>query len=91
MSELKAIFWDQDGVIIDTEKDGHRVAFNKMFKAFGHDFEWEKMSGKYRKVSNNGRRLTYQFKTGKETSTWKFKLGKGEEHSKVKSIKLIRK
>jgi beta-phosphoglucomutase-like phosphatase (HAD superfamily) len=32
MPELKAIFWDQDGVIIDTEKDGHRVAFNKMFK-----------------------------------------------------------
>ncbi|UCH19494.1 MAG: hypothetical protein JSU83_12955 [Deltaproteobacteria bacterium] len=41
MSELKAIFWDQDGVIIDTEKDGHRVAFNKMFKEVGHDFEWD--------------------------------------------------
>jgi HAD superfamily hydrolase (TIGR01509 family) len=40
MSELKAIFWDQDGVIIDTEKDGHRVAFNKMFKEVGYDFEW---------------------------------------------------
>jgi len=41
MSELKAIFWDQDGVIIDTEKDGHRVAFNKMFKEYGYDFEWD--------------------------------------------------
>jgi HAD superfamily hydrolase (TIGR01509 family) len=41
MPELKAIFWDQDGVIIDTEKDGHRVAFNKMFKEFGYDFEWD--------------------------------------------------
>jgi HAD superfamily hydrolase (TIGR01509 family) len=41
MSEIKAIFFDQDGVIIDTEKDGHRVAFNEMFKEFGYDFEWD--------------------------------------------------
>ena len=37
---LKAIFFDQDGVIIDTERDGHRVAFNRTFKEFGYDFEW---------------------------------------------------
>jgi HAD superfamily hydrolase (TIGR01509 family) len=41
MSEIKAIFFDQDGVIIDTEKDGHRVAFNEMFKEFGYDFQWD--------------------------------------------------
>ena len=41
MPEIKAIFFDQDGVIIDTEKDGHRVAFNEMFKEFGYDFQWD--------------------------------------------------
>jgi HAD superfamily hydrolase (TIGR01509 family) len=41
MSKIKAIFFDQDGVIIDTEKDGHRVAFNEMFKEFGYDFQWD--------------------------------------------------
>ena len=41
MSKIKAIFFDQDGVIIDTEKDGHRVAFNEMFKVFGYDFQWD--------------------------------------------------
>ena len=41
MSEIKAIFFDQDGVIIDTEKDGHRVAFNETFKEFGYGFEWD--------------------------------------------------
>lgn len=40
MSKIKAVFFDQDGVIIDTEKDGHRVAFNAAFKKFGYDFEW---------------------------------------------------
>jgi HAD superfamily hydrolase (TIGR01509 family) len=37
---LKAVFFDQDGVIIDTERDGHRVAFNRTFKEFGFDVEW---------------------------------------------------
>ncbi len=41
MSEIKAIFFDQDGVIIDTEKDGHRVAFNDTFSEFGYDFQWD--------------------------------------------------
>ena len=41
MPEIKAVFFDQDGVIIDTERDGHRVAFNETFKHFGYDFEWD--------------------------------------------------
>ncbi len=34
---IKAIFFDQDGVIIDTERDGHRVAFNETFKKMIRD------------------------------------------------------
>lgn len=41
MAKIKAIIFDQDGVIIDTERDGHRVAFNRTFKEFGYDFEWD--------------------------------------------------
>jgi beta-phosphoglucomutase-like phosphatase (HAD superfamily) len=41
MTVIKAVFFDQDGVIIDTERDGHRVAFNKTFKEFGYNFEWD--------------------------------------------------
>ncbi len=41
MAEIKALIFDQDGVIIDTERDGHRVAFNKTFKEFGFNFEWD--------------------------------------------------
>jgi HAD superfamily hydrolase (TIGR01509 family) len=40
MAKIKGFFFDQDGVIIDTEKDGHRVAFNWTFKEFGYDFQW---------------------------------------------------
>jgi phosphoglycolate phosphatase-like HAD superfamily hydrolase len=37
---IQAILFDQDGVIIDTERDGHRVSFNLTFKEFGYNFEW---------------------------------------------------
>lgn len=40
MVKIQAIFFDQDGVIIDTERDGHRVSFNETFKEFGYDFAW---------------------------------------------------
>jgi HAD superfamily hydrolase (TIGR01509 family) len=40
MAQIKAILFDQDGVIIDTERDGHRVSFNMTFKEFGYNFEW---------------------------------------------------
>lgn len=41
MAQKRALFFDMDGVIIDTERDGHRVAFNKAFEHFGYDFRWE--------------------------------------------------
>jgi len=40
MSKIKAVFFDQDGVIIDTERDGHRVSFNMTFQEFGFTDEW---------------------------------------------------
>ena len=41
MQQLKAIFFDMDGTIIDTEKDGHRVAFNDAFARLGIKAEWD--------------------------------------------------
>ncbi len=62
MPELKAIFWDQDGVIIDTEKDGHRVAFNKMFKETGYDFEWDVDTyGELLSISGGKERMRHYF------------------------------
>lgn len=40
MQKLKAIFFDMDGTIVDTEKDGHRVAFNQAFSRSGIKAEW---------------------------------------------------
>ncbi|MBN1480571.1 HAD-IA family hydrolase [candidate division KSB1 bacterium] len=37
---LKAIIFDCDGVLVDTEKDGHRVAFNRAFAKMNLPHEW---------------------------------------------------
>ena len=38
--EMQALIFDCDGVLVDTERDGHRVAFNEAFKAAGFSVEW---------------------------------------------------
>jgi len=38
---LEAILFDCDGVLADTERDGHRLAFNEAFKQKGIDEFWD--------------------------------------------------
>lgn len=40
MPQLKALLFDVDGTLADTERDGHRVAFNKAFQEAGLDWDW---------------------------------------------------
>ncbi|CAN7273837.1 HAD-IA family hydrolase [Rhizobium sp. LjRoot30] len=37
---MQALIFDCDGVLVDTERDGHRVAFNRAFAELGIDCEW---------------------------------------------------
>ena len=41
MSEVKALIFDVDGTLADTERDGHRVAFNRAFVDAGLDWDWD--------------------------------------------------
>ncbi len=38
---LAALIFDVDGTLADTERDGHRPAFNAAFTEFGLDWEWD--------------------------------------------------
>ena len=38
---MKALIFDCDGVLADTERDGHRIAFNQAFAEFGIDTIWD--------------------------------------------------
>ena len=39
-SALKAVIFDVDGTLAETEQDGHREAFNHTFAEFGLDWHW---------------------------------------------------
>lgn len=38
---LEAVILDVDGTLVDSERDGHRVAFNAAFTEFGLAWRWE--------------------------------------------------
>lgn len=40
MTQLQALIFDVDGTLANTERDGHRVAFNRAFAAAGLDWHW---------------------------------------------------
>ncbi|MGZ3256540.1 MAG: HAD-IA family hydrolase [Croceibacterium sp.] len=59
---LKAIIFDCDGVLVDTERDGHRVGFNRAFKEFGIDAEWDvPLYGKLLQVAGSKERMRAYF------------------------------
>lgn len=41
MHPLKALIFDVDGTLADTERDGHRPAFNHAFADLGLDWHWD--------------------------------------------------
>ena len=40
-AQLEAILWDMDGVLADTERDGHRPAFNQVFDENNLNTNWD--------------------------------------------------
>lgn len=38
---LRALIWDVDGTVAETEAEGHRVAFNLAFEALGLEWRWD--------------------------------------------------
>ncbi len=58
--ELKALIFDVDGTLSDTERDGHRIAFNQAFSEAGLDWSWDvETYGKLLKVTGGKERIRY--------------------------------
>jgi len=64
MSELKAVLFDVDGTLSETERFGHLVAMNEAFKAVGLDWQWSaELYGELLKVTGSTERLGHYVKT----------------------------
>jgi len=60
--ELQALIFDCDGVLVDTERDGHRVAFNQAFAEKGLDAEWDvSLYGQLLEVAGGKERMRHYF------------------------------
>ncbi|KAM5571808.1 CBBY-like protein [Rosa sericea] len=75
-----ALLFDCDGVLVDTEKDGHRISFNETFKEKELGVTWDvDLYGELLKIGGGKERMTAYFnKTG-----WPEKAPKSEEERKA--------
>jgi HAD superfamily hydrolase (TIGR01509 family) len=64
MSGLQALIFDVDGTLADTERDGHRVAFNQAFANAGLDWDWSiELYGKLLAVTGGKERMRFYLDT----------------------------
>ena len=61
---LKALLWDVDGTLAETERDGHRVAFNQAFEAMQVPWRWdERRYGELLAVTGGRERLLHDMQS----------------------------
>jgi len=59
---LQAVIFDVDGTLAHTERDGHRVAFNRAFEELGFSDRWDAdLYGELVKVTGGGNRIAHYF------------------------------
>lgn len=63
-ADLEALIFDVDGTLADTERDGHREAFNRAFKEAGLDWYWdEALYGELLAVTGGKERMRHYLDT----------------------------
>ena len=56
---LQALLWDVDGTLAETERDGHRLAFNRAFADTGIPLHWDaERYGELLAISGGRERIT---------------------------------
>ncbi len=61
---INAFIFDVDGTLADTERHGHRVAFNQAFEQFGLDWHWsEETYGELLAVTGGKERMAHFVRT----------------------------
>ena len=61
---MRALIFDCDGVLVDTERDGHRIAFNQAFARFGLGIVWTvELYGELLAVAGGKERMHHYFET----------------------------
>jgi HAD superfamily hydrolase (TIGR01509 family) len=64
MDRPKALLWDVDGTLAETERDGHRVAFNLAFEASGLPWRWDEAHyGRLLRITGGRERILHDMRS----------------------------
>jgi HAD superfamily hydrolase (TIGR01509 family) len=83
--KFEALIFDCDGVLAETERDGHRVAFNEAFARMGYDLEWDVAQYKELvKVGGGKERMKHFF----DSTSWP--AGTGDRDALIKELHRVK-
>ena len=84
--QLEALLFDVDGTLADTERDGHRVAFNRAFAAADLDWDWSpELYGELLAVTGGKERIRHYLETRRPD--FRFHGDSEKEIAKLHSLK----
>mmetsp|Transcript_22980 Transcript_22980/g.78249 ORF Transcript_22980/g.78249 Transcript_22980/m.78249 type:complete len:294 (-) Transcript_22980:91-972(-) len=88
----EALLFDCDGVLVETERDGHRVSFNAAFKEKGIPHEWGvEQYGELLKIGGGKERMTKFFSQDVPTAEpFASITDEGEQQALVKGLHLLK-
>ncbi|KAG1663509.1 30S ribosomal protein S9 [Nymphon striatum] len=95
LRKAQALIFDVDGTLADTERDGHRVAFNQSFKEAGLDWDWTpELYGELLQVTGGKERIRLyveefltDFEPEEDIITFAAKLHKRKTHFYLELLK----
>ena len=80
---MKALIFDCDGVLVDTERDGHRAAFNRAFAQKGFNIEWDvELYKELLKVAGGKERMRHHF----NATQWPLGIAESEKDDLIKEL-----
>lgn len=88
---LEALLFDCDGVIVDTEKDGHRCAFNAAFRQMGIPHTWDiDTYGRLLAIGGGKERMMAYFSEQSDREPFKSTMTEEGRRSLVKEIHTLK-
>ncbi len=89
MSKLEALIFDVDGTLADTERDGHRVAFNQAFTEAGLEWDWDvELYGELLQVTGGKERIRLYIDKFKISPQMKISVNSRRNYINVKHISI---
>ncbi|EFJ48545.1 hypothetical protein VOLCADRAFT_104725 [Volvox carteri f. nagariensis] len=87
----EALLFDCDGVLVDTERDGHRVSFNEAFKRKGLDHVWDvDLYGELLEIGGGKERMTKYFNDHLDKEPFKSIKDPAQRKALVQDLHLLK-